>query len=56
MGVLPLQFQDGVDRQMLKLDGTETYDVTGTPSAGGEITLVINRTDGSSESTSGYRR
>ncbi len=49
MGVLPLQFQDGVNRQTLKLDGTETYDVIGTPSAGGEMTLVINRTNGRSE-------
>jgi len=27
MGVLPLQFKEGVDAQTLKLDGTETYDV-----------------------------
>ena len=29
MGVLPLQFQAGMDRKALKLDGTETFDVKG---------------------------
>jgi aconitate hydratase len=29
MGVLPLQFKDGVTAQTLGLDGTETYDVLG---------------------------
>jgi len=29
MGVLPLQFKDGVTVQTLQLDGTETYDVIG---------------------------
>jgi len=47
MGVLPLQFKPDTNRQTLYLDGTETYDVVGTPSAGGEMTLVINRQDGS---------
>ena len=27
MGVLPLQFKEGISAQTLKLDGTETYDV-----------------------------
>jgi aconitate hydratase len=49
MGVLPLQFKPDTNRQTLYLDGTETYDVLGTPSAGGEMTLVINRQDGSVE-------
>ena len=49
MGVLPLQFKPDTNRQTLNLDGTETYDVIGTPSAGGEMTLVINRQDGSAE-------
>lgn len=49
MGVLPLQFQPDTNRQTLNLDGTETYDVIGTPSAGGMMTLVINRQDGSTE-------
>lgn len=29
MGVLPLQFPEGVNAQTLGLDGTETYDITG---------------------------
>jgi aconitate hydratase len=29
MGVLPLQFKDGLDRKQLGLDGTELYDLTG---------------------------
>ena len=29
MGVLPLQFKEGVSAQTLQLDGTETYDVLG---------------------------
>ncbi|MDA0997306.1 MAG: aconitate hydratase AcnA [Proteobacteria bacterium] len=54
MGVLPLQFQPGVTRQTLKLDGTETFDLSGL--SGGikphmEVTLTIHRTDGSSEQT-----
>ena len=50
MGVLPLEFTHGTTRLGLKLDGTETYDVMGTPEAGAELTLVIRRTDGDSES------
>ncbi len=33
MGVLPLQFPDGVDRYTLGIDGTETIDVTGLSGA-----------------------
>jgi aconitate hydratase len=29
MGVLPLQFAEGVDRKALRLDGTETFDIGG---------------------------
>jgi aconitate hydratase len=29
MGVLPLQFKDGLDRKQLGLVGTETFDITG---------------------------
>jgi aconitate hydratase len=29
MGILPLQFAEGTDRRTLKLDGTETFDITG---------------------------
>ncbi|MHA2709649.1 Fe/S-dependent 2-methylisocitrate dehydratase AcnD [Vibrio owensii] len=46
MGVLPLQFKDGVNRNTLELDGTELYDVIGdiTPSA--DLALVITRANG----------
>ena len=47
MGALPLQFEKGVNRNTLNIDGTEVFDVTGSVSAGGFMTLVINRTDGS---------
>jgi len=52
MGVLPLQFKDGVTRESLKLDGSETFDVTGisdglTPR--GTAQLTVHRADGSSE-------
>jgi iron-sulfur-dependent 2-methylisocitrate dehydratase len=43
MGVLPLEFKPGVDRLTLKLDGTETYDVTGERKPRGDLTLVIHR-------------
>ncbi|HPD83095.1 MAG: aconitate hydratase AcnA [Alphaproteobacteria bacterium] len=52
MGVLPLVFKDGVTREMLKLDGSETFDVTGFEngiSPRQDITLKITRADGSSE-------
>ncbi|MGM0526093.1 MAG: Fe/S-dependent 2-methylisocitrate dehydratase AcnD [Pseudomonadota bacterium] len=49
MGVLPLQFEQGTTRKTLNIDGTETFDVKGKPEAGAMLTLVINRTDGSSE-------
>ena len=52
MGVLPLQFKDGVNAQTLGLDGTETYDVVGLD--GGvkpqqDVTLVIHRAGGATE-------
>jgi aconitate hydratase len=53
MGVLPLQFEEGTNAQTLKLDGSETFDVTGVS---GELrprqsaNLVIHRADGSTES------
>ncbi|MDO5666912.1 MAG: Fe/S-dependent 2-methylisocitrate dehydratase AcnD [Alcaligenaceae bacterium] len=46
MGVLPLQFKDGVNRLTLTIDGTESYDVIGTPEPGCELTLRINRRNG----------
>ncbi len=52
MGVLPLQFKDGVTAQSLKLDGSETIDITGiekgiTPMQ--DVTMTIRRKDGKSE-------
>ncbi|ODN42493.1 aconitate hydratase AcnA [Piscirickettsia litoralis] len=51
MGVLPLQFKNGQSRTSLKLDGTETFDITGLSSlrAGQDVSAVIHRQDGSSE-------
>ena len=46
MGVLPLQFQMGVNRNTLGIDGSETFDVAGTPAPGAMLTLVIHRRDG----------
>ncbi|HTT57036.1 MAG TPA: aconitate hydratase [Opitutaceae bacterium] len=52
MGVLPLQFKEGVDAQSLKLDGTETFDVLGLgpglqPQQ--DLTLRIHRAGGAAE-------
>ncbi|WP_420345716.1 aconitate hydratase AcnA [Pelagibius sp.] len=52
MGVLPLQFKDGVTRKSLNLTGQETFDVSGvaagiTPRM--DLELTIHRPDGSSE-------
>ncbi len=49
MGVLPLQFVNGLDRRILCLDGTETFSVTGL--AAGlkprqELTVTVTRADG----------
>ncbi|MEG0922932.1 MAG: aconitate hydratase AcnA, partial [Comamonas sp.] len=49
MGVLPLEFQAGVTRKTLLLDGTETYDVIGKRQPRAELTLVIHRHNGSTE-------
>ncbi len=54
MGVMPLQFRDGVTRETLGLDGTETFDLTGV--AGGiepgmEVALTVHRADGGQEQT-----
>ena len=52
MGVLPLQFRDGMTRKVLSLDGSERFDITGL--AGGikplmEVTMSVQRSDGRSE-------
>jgi len=52
MGVLPIQFKDGQDATRLGLKGDESFDLIGlengiTPMQ--DLTLVIHRSDGSSE-------
>jgi aconitate hydratase len=50
MGVLPLQFKNGMTRKTLKLDGSETFDLLGISagiSPGMDVVLHIYRTDGS---------
>ncbi|WP_426959444.1 aconitate hydratase AcnA [Muricoccus radiodurans] len=52
MGVLPLQFPDGVTRRTLGLDGSERFDILGlapriTPKS--QATLRITKSDGSSQ-------
>ncbi|MDR1010510.1 MAG: aconitate hydratase AcnA [Opitutaceae bacterium] len=52
MGVLPLQFGEGVTAQTLKLDGAETYDVLGlddTLKPRQDLTLRITRKTGAVE-------
>ena len=52
MGVLPLQFKDGVGVASLQLDGTELFDVLGLGDdlkAQQELTLRIIRADGADE-------
>ena len=46
MGVLPLEFLPGSNRNTLSIDGTETFDVEGTRAPGAELTLRIHRRNG----------
>ncbi|WP_113907710.1 Fe/S-dependent 2-methylisocitrate dehydratase AcnD [Aliidiomarina celeris] len=46
MGVLPVEFEAGTTRKTLNIDGTETYDIEGTPTPGATLTLVIHRQSG----------
>ncbi|HBH7917605.1 TPA: Fe/S-dependent 2-methylisocitrate dehydratase AcnD [Vibrio parahaemolyticus] len=46
MGVLPLQFKSGENRNTLELDGTELYDVVGEIKPGADLALVITRSNG----------
>ncbi|MEM0980811.1 MAG: aconitate hydratase, partial [Cyanobacteria bacterium P01_H01_bin.58] len=53
MGVLPLQFHPGTNRETLDLEGAETFDLTGL--TGGiqpsmTVTLTVHRTNGSTVS------
>jgi aconitate hydratase len=54
MGVLPLQFKEGDSAASLKLDGSETFDLTGIASGNvrprQSATLTVHRADGSSDS------
>lgn len=51
MGVLPLQFTEGVSWKSLNLDGTETFDILGLSNdiqPGQAVKVVAKRQDGSS--------
>ncbi|MEZ8825930.1 Fe/S-dependent 2-methylisocitrate dehydratase AcnD [Vibrio amylolyticus] len=43
MGVLPLEFKEGINRKTLNLDGTELYDVEGRIEPGKDLLLIITR-------------
>lgn len=48
MGVLPLEFKDGVNRQTLQLDGSETIDIVGLDDSlkpGADIKMIVQRHD-----------
>ncbi|MEM1131945.1 MAG: aconitate hydratase AcnA [Pseudomonadota bacterium] len=51
MGVLPLQFAEGVNRNTLNLDGTESFTITGVADLEPRqtVTVEITRADGSTE-------
>jgi aconitate hydratase len=52
MGVLPLQFPDGVSRHTLGLDGGEVFDIEGMAAIAkprGEVACRIRRADGAVE-------
>ena len=51
MGVLPLQFKDGVTRKSLNLTGNETFDVKGLKEMEprGTVTMTIHYEDGNSK-------
>jgi aconitate hydratase len=53
MGVLPLQFASGESRVTHKLDGTETFDITGVAKMGtrAQLELTITRADGKTSKT-----
>jgi len=51
MGVLPLQFAEGIDRNTLKLDGTETFTIENVASLRPRqiVPVKLTRADGSTE-------
>ena len=55
MGVLPLQFKDGTTRKTLRLDGSETFDITGIKDGiqpRMDVSVRIVRANGSAETIS----
>ena len=48
MGVLPLEFKAGDNRNTYAIDGTETFDVKGDISPRGDLIVVMNRANGES--------
>lgn len=46
MGVLPLEFKAGENRTTYAIDGTEVFDVLGTPAPRADLTVVISRKNG----------
>ncbi|QDP01152.1 Fe/S-dependent 2-methylisocitrate dehydratase AcnD [Thalassotalea sp. PS06] len=46
MGVLPLEFTNNETRNTYGIDGSETYDVEGTPAPGAPMTVVMTRKNG----------
>jgi aconitate hydratase len=51
MGILPLQFAEGIDRKTLKLDGSETFTIENVASLRPRqtVTVKLTRADGSTE-------
>ena len=51
MGVLPLQFAEGVTRETLKLDGSETFTIQGVAGLRPrqDVEVILARKDGSTE-------
>ena len=46
MGALPLEFSCGENRHTYNIDGSETYDVVGTPARGALMTVFMTRSSG----------
>jgi len=59
MGILPLQFKDGLTRAALKLDGSESFDITGIEEdlrPRKDVELTLTRADGRTERYTLYLR
>ena len=52
MGVLPLQFNDGDNRDSLGLDGTETYDIEGVVAGAKQVNITVTAESGETKSFS----